>query len=345
MKRLTPDARDLRFLRRLFLVAVAALVALYLYRVADLLLLAFGGLLGAVVLTTVANWLAERTPLSRSFGLVVAILLMLGLFGAIGWLFGAETARQAGALAHRLPEDWGHLLGRLETIPGGKALIDSGRAGAGGSTVALIAARAGWGVGEILVNLFVVLIAAIFFAVNPRIYRTGIVLLAPPPYRPPVGDALDDVVAALRLWLLTQIISMALMGAMIAFGLRLSGLSSWGALGVLGGLSEFIPYVGPTLAMIPALVVALAGDGSIWGVIATYALVRLVQANIITPLISQRVVHIPPGLYIFAILSVGATFGGFGMFFSGALAVAGFTLVRSLYLRDTLGDAVPPVGE
>ena len=113
---------------------------------------------------------------------------------------------------------------------------------------------------------------------------------------------------------------------------------------MLGGLSEFIPYVGPTIAMIPALVVSLAGEGSVLGVLVTYAVVRLVQANLITPLISQRVVHIPPGLYIFAILSVGFVFGGFGLFFSGALTVATFTLVRGLYLRETLGETVPRPG-
>jgi predicted PurR-regulated permease PerM len=137
---------------------------------------------------------------------------------------------------------------------------------------------------------------------------------------------------------------MIAMGAMITFGLWLSGLPSWALLGVLGGLSEFIPYVGPTLAMIPALVVALAGGGSVWGALATYAVVRIVQANIITPLVSRQVVSVPPVLYIFLILAMGFALGTFGMFFAGALAVAVFTLVRRLYVADVLGEHIPPPG-
>lgn len=170
-------------------------------------------------------------------------------------------------------------------------------------------------------------------------------LLAPPAHRGTAMLAIEDVGRALRLWLLTQLVSMLLMGIMIGIGLWWSGLEAPLALGVLGGLSEFIPYVGPTLAMIPAIVVALAGAGSIWGVLLTYAVVRAVQANIITPLISQRVVSVPPGLYLFLILSAGYVFGTFGLFLSGALSVTVYTLVIRLYARETLGDMVSLPGE
>lgn len=151
---------------------------------------------------------------------------------------------------------------------------------------------------------------------------------------------MNDVGRALRLWLLTQIISMAMMGVMIGVGLWLSGVEASAALGLLGGLSEFIPYIGPTLAMIPAVVVALAGSGSVWGVLGSYALVRIVQANIITPLISQEIITVPPGVYLFLILACGYAFGTFGLFFSGALTVAAYTLVSRLYGYETLGDDI-----
>ena len=46
---------------------------------------------------------------------------------------------------------------------------------------------------------------------------------------------------------------MTLMGVSIGFGLWLSEVPSAAALGLLAGLSEFIPYIGPTVAMLPAL--------------------------------------------------------------------------------------------
>lgn len=345
MPSLAPDEADRRYLRRLFLLLLALALGWFVVRIADLLLLAFGALLGALLLSAVADWLAARTPLGRGWGLAMGALLLFGVIGAIGWLFGAETGRQAGKLVARLPRDWAALQQHLDASPVGGFVVQSGKSGAGGSRAVRLLLGAGWGAGEILLNFIVILIAALFFAGDPKLYRRGLVLLAPPPYRAAMDDACGDVAAALRLWLLTQLFSMVAMGAMIALGLWVSGLESWAALGVLGGLSEFIPYVGPTIAMIPAIVVALASQGSIWGVLGTYAAVRLVQANVITPLVSQRVVHIPPGLYIFAILGAGFAFGTFGIFFSGALAVAAFTLVRALYLRETLGEPIPPPGQ
>jgi predicted PurR-regulated permease PerM len=132
------------------------------------------------------------------------------------------------------------------------------------------------------------------------------------------------------------------MGVLVGVGLGLSGVPSAAALGLLAGLSEFIPYVGPTAAMIPALgLAAIAGPGPVIGTLVTYAVVRLIQTNFITPYVQQRVISIPPAITVFAIIGIGVVFGIFGLFFSAALLVVFFTLVRSLYLRETLGEPIP----
>lgn len=344
MKRLSPDQPDRLFLRRLFLVAaMLALVAL-LYRIADLLILGFGAALGAVLLSAVADWIADKTGWPRAIGLTIATLLLFAVLGLIGWLFGDETARQASKLWQTLPADWAKLKTMLEASPIGHMLSSSFQQGSQGSGLAHLLLGAGWGATEFAGNFLVMLIGAIFLAAEPGLYRRGAVLLVPPAYRDVARDALDDLGRALRLWLITQIISMTMMGIMIGLGIWWSGVEAPAALGLLGGLSEFIPYVGPTLAMIPAIIMALVGHGSIWGVLATYLVVRIVQVQIITPLISRQMVSVPPALYLFLILASGYAFGVFGMFFAGALAVTTYTLVIRLYSRETLGDDVPPPG-
>ena len=342
---LAPDSEDKRFARRLLLVAVALALVVLLWRVADLLLLAFGAMLGAILLSTTADWLAEHSPLPRAAGLIIATLALLAVLTAIGWLFAVETTAQAGRLIQLLPADWAKLQSRLSVNPMGRMLVASIGSAGGGGRVATTLAALGLDAGKLVVNFIIIMIGAVFFAADPALYRRGLVLLVPTRRRAVARDAAEDVGIALRLWLLTQLLSMTMMGIMIAFGLWWSGLEVWGSLGVLGGLSEFIPYVGPTLAMSPALIIGLAGGGSITRVIITYAVVRLVQANIITPLISQRVVAVPPALYLFAIIGMGFAFGVFGMFFAGALTVAGFALVRRVYLADILGEAIPRPGE
>jgi predicted PurR-regulated permease PerM len=345
VRRLALGEQDRLFVRRVAIVVLAGLLLAFLYRVGDILLLAFGAALVGIMLGTAADWLAARIRMPRGVALAAATLLFLTVLGLMGWLFGAETSRQASQLWQTLPQDWAKLRGAMEANPIGKLLADSFHQGSQGDRFAHLLLGAGWGSAEIAANFLIIVIGGIFFAAQPEVYRRGIVLLTPPAYRPVAADAGDDVVRALRLWLVTQLISMTMMGVMIGLGLWWSGVQAPAALGLLGGLSEFIPYVGPTLAMVPAIIVALIGKGSIWGVIGTYVVVRIVQVHIITPLISQSMVSVPAGLYLFLILAMGAAFGVFGVFFAGALSVTAYTLAIRLYARETLGDAVPLPGQ
>jgi len=343
--RLMPDEADRRFIRRIAILAIALALVTFLYKVTDLLLLVFGSAMGAVLLSGVADWLTRRTPLKRGAALGLAIVLLFAAMGFTGWLFSVEIGREYAELGRRLPEDWAKVQAMLSRGMLGRAMLQGGQSIIGGGKAATVAAGVGIGAGELLVNFLIVLVGALFFAAQPRLYRNGAVLLAPPPYRGVVGDALDDCGRTLRLWLLTQVLLMSSMGLLVGIGLKLAGLPSAAALGLLAGLSEFIPYVGPTLAMVPPLVIAVAGSGSPWGVVATFVLVRLVQSNFITPLVQRRVVSVPPALTLFVILSFGYAFGTFGLFFSAPLLVVAYTLVGRLYLRETLADDVPLPGE
>lgn len=187
-----------------------------------------------------------------------------------------------------------------------------------------------------------VLFGAIFFAVDPKIYERGALLMVPPSKRAAVEDAMADVGSTLLLWLRAQLIQMTAMGTMVGVGLWAVGVPSPALLGLLTGLSEFIPYVGPFAAMLPALgLAATAGTDQLLWAIAVFALVRIIQTNFVTPFVTSRVVAIPPALSLFAIIGTGAVFGLFGLFFSGGILVVAFTLVRSLYLREVLGEDVP----
>ncbi len=337
---LYPNPEDRAFLRRVFMVLVLAAVIAVLILVHNLLLLAFGSLLIALVLIAASEFFQHRLRLSKPLSLVFATVLLLGALGLIGYLFYSELAYQAEMLGRELPLAWEAMVRRLETGPIGRLLLASLQNRA---TVTWLTNEAGAiarGSAVVLFNLIIVISAAIYFAADPARYRRGLSMLSPPRFRALTDRTLGEIGQALRLWLVTQGISMAVMGALFSLGLYLSGVPAWGALGLLGGLAEFIPYVGPIVAMVPAFLLAAAGQGSLAGVFLTYALARIVQANLVTPLVTGRVVSVPPGLYIFLILGAGYLFGTFGLFFSGPLAIAAYTAWLALYSRATLGDAI-----
>ena len=344
LSELRPRPEDEAFLRRLFLVVFVALLLTVIVYTHELLLLAFGALLVALLLQAVSNFLQRRLRLGGKLALSVATLLLLAVLFLIGFLFYAELAHQTEMLGRELPRAWQAMQSRLETGAVGRLLLSSLQ---NRSTVTFITNEIGAitrGSALVLFNLIIVVSAAVYFAADPQRYRRGLAMLSPQRYRQLVDCTLGDIGVALKLWLITQSVSMLVMGTLFALGLYVSGVPAWGALGLLGGLAEFIPYVGPIVAMVPAFLLAAAGQGSLWGVFLTYGVARIVQANIVTPLVTGRVVSVPPGWYIFLILGSGYVFGTFGLFFAGPLAIAVYTAWLALYSRATLGDPVEMPG-
>jgi predicted PurR-regulated permease PerM len=342
LPRLAPDSSDARFVRRAVLLLLVLAVAAALFRAGDLLILAFGAILGAIVIHAVADLWHDWCRVPRKPALGLAIVTVLAVIGMLVWLFAVEFRQQLNVLVVRLPGLLDQLAAWMAQSPVGAKVVDAVRAAFAGSRVAQDIGGLAEGVGAGLLNALLLLVGAIFLAADPKVYERGLLLLVPPAKRPAFEDALFDVGRTLKLWLRAQLIQMTTMGVLVGIGLWLADVPSAPALALLTGLSEFIPYVGPLAAMLPALgLAATKGTGALVGTLATFAIVRVIQTNLITPFVTARVIAIPPALTLFAIVAIGIVFGVFGLFFSAALLVVLFTLVRSLYLRDVLGEDVP----
>lgn len=339
MKRLTPDAEDARFIRRIvFLILIAAL-AVAVYRIGNLLILAFGSILGATAIRAVADRLQRHLSIAPRYGIALALVIGIGAAWLLGWLFVSQFGDQINALIAQTPVLVDRLGAWLSQSVVGARIVAGAQAAYAGSQAAQDVGVVVKGSAELALNTILLVVGALFFAIEPRRYREGLLLLVPKDKRATFRDALDDLARQLRLWLRAQIILMVVMGVLVGFGLWLAGVPSAAALGLLAGLSEFIPYIGPTVAMLPALGLgAVAGTGPLIGAITTYAIVRLLHDNLITPYVQNRVVSIPPAITLFAIVGIGLIFGLYGLIFSAPLLVAIFSLTRSLYLRETIGE-------
>lgn len=339
-----PGPEDLTYLRRLGWTVLIAAILMMAWRASDLLLLAFGSLLGAVMFRSAARLIQRLGVRNWSVALGLGTLLVLAAFGAIGYLLTVQFGTELAAMLGNLPGTLENIERGLSTNPVGKAVVQAGEAAAGGSKIADSLSDLVRGAGEILINFVIVIVGAMFIAGNPTPYRNAAILLTPPPARPTMARALDEMSLALRLWLKAKLITMVLMAVVIGGSLWLAGLESWAALGLLGGLSEFVPYVGPAVAMLPAIGLAASEGGDVlWQTVVAYLAVRVIEGWLLTPFVNRSVVSIPPALTLFTILGVGAVFGVYGVFFAGALLVIAFVGVREFYLRDTLGEDIDGV--
>ena len=342
MNRLRPDESDARFIRRIVLILLILAIAAALFRAGNLMILAFGSVLGAIVIHAIADLYADHLPLGPKRSLTLSIVTVLAVLGFLAWLFGVAFRQQLNTLVTQLPILLDQLAGWASQSPVGAKIVDAVRAAYAGSRVAQDISGIVSGAGEFVLNCLLLLVGALFFAADPKVYERGFLLLIPRSMRPAIEDALFDTGSTLRLWLRAQLIQMTTMGVLVGIGLGIAGVPSAAALGLLTGLSEFVPYVGPIAAMLPALgLAAQGGNGAVIGTLVTFAVVRLIQTNAITPFVTSRVVAIPPAITLFAIIAIGTIFGLFGLFFSAAILVVVFTLIRSLYLREVLGENIP----
>ena len=157
---------------------------------------------------------------------------------------------------------------------------------------------------------------------------------------------MDESERALRLWLKGQLIAMVVVGLLTGVGLWLLGMRSALALGLLAGLLEFIPFAGPLLAAVPAILLALAvgPDMALW-VLLLYFAVQQFEGYVLTPLVQQYAVDLPGVILLFSLLGFGTLFGTLGVVLAAPLSVVTFVLVKRLYVIEALHTQTPIPGE
>jgi predicted PurR-regulated permease PerM len=346
---MAPNPRgDLAFLRRVLIVTAVVALALLAWYLVDVLLLVFGAVLIAVLLRALADPIARRTPLSDTWALIPATLGILVVVGLAVWLLGAEVRAQVAELVERLPDAWRSFEERLNATDLGEGLVSRAQDAApgAGSVVSGLAGVVTSFVGG-LADFLLIVFGGLYLAAQPGLYRGGILLLFPAgSNRERIAGTLDASGDALRLWLLGQLVSMSFLFVLTGLGLWAIGVPAALALALLAGLAQFVPLLGPVLAAVPALLIALSEGWqmTLWTLLL-YVVIQQVESNIITPLVQRQAVSLPPAITLFAVVAFGLLFGPLGILFATPLAVVAMVAVKRLWVRDTLGEPTDLPGE
>jgi predicted PurR-regulated permease PerM len=157
---------------------------------------------------------------------------------------------------------------------------------------------------------------------------------------------MEESETALRLWLRGQLIAMVVVGLLTGIGLWLLGLRSALVLGLLAGLLEFVPFLGPFLAAVPAILLALAvsPDLALW-VLLLYVGVQQIEGYVLTPMVQQYAVELPGVILLFSLIGFGILFGMLGVILAAPLTVVCYVLVKRLYVIEALHTPTPIPGE
>jgi predicted PurR-regulated permease PerM len=337
--------RDAEFIRKFLIALGLGLFALLLWKLSDVLLLAFGAILVALVLHAAAEALERYLRVPSRWSLTVATLLIFVALLAMMALFGTQVRAQFSNVVERLPFAVDNFAKNIGLGSVSDDLSEMMNNASSGSMAARIAGVGG-AILDGLADFVLVVIAGIYIAAAPRLYRQGFVKLFPIRHHERVEDSLHASGQALRLWLTSQLIAMACVAVLSTIAYWLIGLPSALALGLIAGLADFIPFLGPILGALPAVLIAfsVSGEAALWTVLAMLA-IQQIEGNVIFPLVARSMISIPPALALFAILIGSVLFGTLGLIFGFPLAVVTYVLVKKLYVRETLGEHTDIPGE
>jgi predicted PurR-regulated permease PerM len=324
-------------LKRALIIVAAATVPVLVWYLFGVVLMAFGAIILAMLLRLGAQPLIRWLSLPEALALAISGLLVIVVVVGAGYLFGTRLSAEFQDVMRRANAEGGDIEALLRSTPLGNFLLHHMSGGSFSITNVLP------GVLSVstsfLEGALITVISGIYLAAQPGLYRRGVVWLFPPSRHARVAEVFDGIGEALRLWLLGQLIEMVLIGALSTFAVWLIGVPSPLALGVIAGVGEFIPYVGPLLAAIPAILVAItkSPEAALWTLVA-YLVIHQIEGQIVAPLIQRHMVAIPPAVMLLGIAAITYLFGLVAIIFAAPIAVVVFAAVNLLYVRDTLGE-------
>lgn len=337
-------------LRGLFIVLGVVALGFLLWSTATLWLLVFAGILLAIFLDALAGLVSRAGGVSHRWSLAIVCVALLSVCILSGWYMRPKIVGQAQQLSHELPRQVEKLETFVRSYPIGEWLIVHRP-----STEKFLATDAGFAgrlfgflstlAGTVAAGLLVVFVG-LYAAIDPAIYRDGILRILPARRRDRWREVLTAIRNALLHWLCGRALSMTIVGILTWAGLALLGVPTALTLALIAAALAFIPNLGPVLAVIPALLVGLMqSPATVLWVGALYLGIQTVESYGITPFIQQRAVSIPPALLLTMQVLFGIFAGALGVLLATPITVTVIVAVQMLYIRDVLGDDVTLLGD
>jgi len=302
-------------------------------------------IMGALVLTTMmdggARLLKRVLPIGRGWRLAIVLIAVVMFFVWTGYLTGFSLAAQAQAMRHIVEVQvnriggWAQQLGITTTPEDLKTLGNQALSSLGRVTQAVSTA-----VGAVT-SMVMMLVLAIFIAIEPKLYERGVAWMLPMEKRANFYTIADKMGWTLRRLMAGRLIGMLVEGVGVWFFLMLGSVPMAGLLGVLTGLFAFLPNIGSIISGVLIILVGFSA-GSHIGLYAlgVYLVVQMVDGYLIVPMVAKRATDLAPALVLGAQILFGALFGIMGLFLADPIVamIKVYLEERSKTMAETKGQ-------
>jgi predicted PurR-regulated permease PerM len=330
---------------------VLTILLLWLFgKAAHVLLLLFLGILLALYLGALSDFLKRHLRLPPRVAYVSALLLTIGALTLLFAILVPPVMEQTQQLFRVLPNyiaSWeagiDRAIGRIpalrDTWQPGQHRIYGAILDQLGQSAQNVVPRI-FGVVHGAINVFSVMVMGIYLSLQPWLYREWLIALFPPIHRDLVRDVLGDLAGTLRSWIVGQLFAMFVLGVLTMIGLYALRVPYPITFGVFTGLVAIVPFFGSLLSTtLPALFV-LNGTG-IWGfgpvahsvfVILLGTVIHIAEANVVAPLVMAKKVDLPPVLTVMAVLITGTLLGPAGLLIAVPTLAVIMVVVRRILI-------------
>jgi len=310
---------------------VGVILALsFLYVIRDIIIIFVVALILATLINPLADWAAKkRVP--RAVAVLVIYLVLIGILGLIITLLAPPLVEQSGQLIKNLAGFSESFMKKIEPLKNllinsplmqssGNAL-GSLEAGLPGALSGVFSTVTGFFGG--LVSFVLILVLAFYMVMEGDALKKFFKNIAPDKYQPHLIGLITRAQHKMGLWLRGTLVLGLIVGVAVYLGLLILGVKYALVLGILAGLLELVPYLGPLVAAVPAAIFAFS-ETPIKGllVVILYIIIQQLENHILTPKIMQRAIGLNP---IVSILAMGIGFnvaGILGAFLAIPMATA-----------------------
>ena len=194
----------------------------------------------------------------------------------------------------------------------------------------------------VLAGIVLVIFLAIYLAIDPSTYRRGLLHLVPQRARELTDEVLTAIAVTLRKWLVTQLIAMIVIGAVSTVVLMALKVRAAVPLGILAGLLEFVPTVGPIISALPAIAMGFVDSPEkALAVAVAYVGIQFLENHLLIPLLMKQGVNVPPALTIVMQALMAIVFGILGLLVAVPLLAAIMIATRIITGQESAPAGIP----
>ena len=305
---------------------LAIIISLYiLWRIKQVLLLAFAAIVFATAINQLVKLLQKQFKLTRKVAIAISVSGVLIFIAGFIALVIPAFIEQFKELVTLVPvgleqlSNWNQWLHNLlpeeliEDVRGLESLTQNVQSWTNGlisNFFDLFSSTLG-----VVLNSLLVIVVTVMLLANPTAYRQIFLLMFPAFYRRRVQTILQKCEKNLGGWAIGILFNMAVIAILSGIGLWALGIRLPLANCLLAGILTFIPNLGPVLSVVPPTAMALLdAPWKALAVVILYIVIQQIESNVLTPIVMKRQVSLLPAITLLSQVSFAVFFGVLGLF-------------------------------